>query len=74
MASQSPSLVRRFFGTLGPAMLGAAAGYFYAQQTLSPEMFKTSALPGMYASVGAVAVVISMRVLSIVKALFFDRS
>lgn len=56
------------------AMLGAGLGYFYAAQKLPPELMKTSALPAMYASTGAVSVVLLMRMYSIIRTLFFDRS
>lgn len=56
------------------AMLGAGLGYFYAAQKLPPELMKTSALPAMYASTGAVSVVLLVRMYSIIRALFFDRA
>lgn len=72
--STSAPIWQRVLTTFALAMVGAAAGYFYASTKLSPEMMKSSSLPAMYASTGAVSVVLFVRMYSILKALFFDRS
>lgn len=73
-SSPAAPLWRRVLSTFAMAMLGAGLGYFYAAQKLPPELMKTSALPAMYASTGAVSVVLLMRMYSIIRTLFFDRS
>jgi hypothetical protein len=65
-------LRHRFLRTLSPAVLGAGAGYFYAKETLSPEVFGNSVLPGMYASTGAVILILSFRVFGLVRSMLSD--
>lgn len=72
--SPTGPLWRRMLSTFAMAMLGAGLGYFYAAHKLPPELMKTSALPAMYASTGAVSVVLVIRMFGIIRALFFDRS
>ncbi len=47
------------------AAVGVGVGYYYAKLTLPPEQLERTSLPGMYAAMGAVTAILTMRVLTI---------
>lgn len=58
-AAATASLRRRVLGTLGPAALGCAGGFYYARMFI-PEA-EAQGLYGMYATTGAVVALLSVR-------------
>lgn len=58
------ALRQRLIGTLVPAAVGCFAGYMYAEQTLPPDVL-TSGLVSMYATMGAAAGILVVRVVSL---------
>lgn len=59
------SILKRFARTLVPASIGALAGYVYAKQMLSPELFGNSSLPGLYITAGAGFAILAVRVVTL---------
>ena len=68
----SESIRRKLIGALTPAALGAGLGFVYARQTLSPELMESSALPAMYATMGAALGILAVRVVSLGRLMFAD--
>ncbi len=66
------TLRARVLRTLSPAMIGAGAGYLYAQRTLSPEQLGGSSLPAMYATLGAAVVLLGFRLFTLLRTMFGD--
>lgn len=62
-SAATSSLRRRVLGTLAPAALGCALGFYYAQAFV-PEAASQN-LYGMYATIGAVIAIMTVRVGSI---------
>jgi len=62
----------RLIGSLTPAMIGAGLGFVYARETMGPEAVEGSALPGMYACMGAVIAILVIRVAGLVRMMFSD--
>ena len=52
---------RRIFSSVTPAVLGMAAGYSYAFYTLDEKLLTGSRVPAMYACMGAVVGVLTLR-------------
>lgn len=64
---------RRLFAAFVPAVFGAVGGYYYAQYTLEPEVLaKGQNLLALYASMGAIAGVLTMRIAALGKLMFSD--
>jgi len=62
----------RFLGSLTPAMIGAGLGFSYARYTIPPEAIETSTLPGMYACMGAVIAILSLRGFALLRVMYLD--
>ncbi len=67
-----PSLGRRLFSSVSPALLGMALGYTYAFQTLPEELLKAGRVPAMYACMGAVIGILVLRLGTLMFTMFRD--
>ena len=61
MSSGLETLRARVLSTFVPAVAGGAAGYLYARATLPEDVFRSTALAGMYAACGAITLILSVR-------------
>ncbi len=76
MKNQRPTvgqqIRRKAAATLIPAVAGAVGGYFYAQYALDQELMVNSALPAMYASMGAIVGILVIRLAGLFKTMLSD--